>query len=138
MKLICRTFGLICATLFFYGCGHKDMTQPGGPTGSTGAYFFANTEWTGIANTYGQTYPQPFYLRFNGDSTVSVNALFSWYINNQFVSNDSTIGKITSIDTSNGQTNISVNYPLSNDDQIYTIMNKNTMSGGSITTSQAV
>jgi hypothetical protein len=75
MKEICRTFTLTYAILFFYGCGHKDMPQPGGPQRNAGTYFFENTQWTGIANTYGQTYPQPFYLRFNGDSTVSVNAL---------------------------------------------------------------
>ncbi len=126
--------------LAFQGCGQKDMPKATGSGGGTrSAYFFSDTRWTGVANTYGQTYPQPFCLQFNSDTTVTVHCLFAWIDGNNIVWHDSTTGKITDIDTiTNGQTTISVTYPLSNDQQTFTFPDKNSITGGSIATSMGV
>ena len=111
--------GFTMGILFLAGCGKdsiKDtsVTLPGGS-----ANFFANTEWTGVANIYGHTYPQPYYLRFNSDTTVSVYALFSWLVGNDIVEQDSTVGKITKINNATGgQTTVTIQYALSGDEQV--------------------
>ena len=137
MKAFFKPCTLMSAIILLFGCG-KNTPHKGGPGAAAGTSFFANTEWTGVAKTYGQTYPQPFYLHFNGDTTVSVYALFAWVVGNDVVWHDSTIGKITSIETAaNGQTSIAVNYPLSNDQQVYIIDDKKMMTGGSVSSTQA-
>jgi hypothetical protein len=117
--------------LIFAGCDKTNQT-PGGSSGNTSGYFFENTEWTGLASTYGQTYPQPCYLRFNGVTTVSVYALFTWTLDGGLVLEDSTVGNITGIDTvTNGVTTIKVTFPKTADQQEYVITNKNSLTGGS-------
>jgi hypothetical protein len=124
------------ATILLTGCG-KDSLKPQPNPGSS-AYFFANTEWTGLAGTYGQTYSQPCYLHFNGDTTVAVYVLFNMYSGTDVFNQDSMIGKITAIDTvTGGQTTISVNFPLTNDQQVYTITDKNKLQGSPSATTLA-
>jgi hypothetical protein len=139
MKHLYQLTFLICSAFIFSGCGKNNQPHPKPGGSNNSGYSFENTEWTGIANTYGQTYPQPLYLRFNGHTTVSAYALFAWIDGNNIVNHDSVIGNITNIDTSTtGQTTITVDYPLSHDEQTLTIQNKNTMTGGSTAASQAV
>jgi len=144
MKQLINVILFITSVIFLGACNKNDLPNPDGTGGSgsnSSAYFFENTDWTGVANTYGQTYQQPFYLHFNGDTTVSVYALFSWVTSATdytIVQYDSVVGKITNIDTeTNSQTTISVTYPASNDQQIFHFQDKTNLSGGSIATSPA-
>jgi hypothetical protein len=138
MKSFITLITLFSCLFFLAGCGKNNMPNPGGTGTKASGYFFENTEWTGVAQTYGQTYPQPYYLRFNGDSTVSVYALFSWVIDNNVVQYDSVVGKITQIDTvTNGQTTVTILYPLSHDQQTLSFSDKKTLTGGSIAASAA-
>ena len=138
---------LLAAALLLAGC--KKETKPGNlptdpntpnfPLTPITTYSFANTEWTGVAETYGWIFPQPMYLKFNGDTAVTVYALFHWYEGQTFVENDSLNGTITSVDTvTYGWTTITVNFAKTNDQQIYRIMNKNTLSGGSLNSAAAI
>jgi hypothetical protein len=137
MKPFIAFIGLSIGIFFLAGCG-KDSIKATGNHPGLSSNFFANTEWTGVAQTYGQTYPQPYYLRFNGDTTVSVYALFSWLIGNDIVENDSTVGKITKIDNvTGGQTSVTIQYALSGDEQVLTFPDHKTLTGGSIATSGA-
>jgi len=137
MKPLIAFTALITGTLFLTGCGKDNIKATGNHPGLS-ANFFANTEWTGVAQTYGQTYPQPYYLRFNGDTTVSVYALFSWLVGNDILEHDSTVGKITKIDnTTGGQISVTVQYALSGDEQLLTFPDHKTLTGGSIATSSA-
>jgi hypothetical protein len=130
---------LFTAIILLIGCGKEKAKNPGGTGGKASAYFFENTEWTGVMNSYGQEYQQPCYLRFNGDTTVSVYALFYWVLDGVHLSYyDSAVGKITSIDTlTQGMTTVKVNFTFTSDQQVYTITNKKTLKGGSIATSTA-
>jgi hypothetical protein len=132
MNITCWLVAITC----LISC-KKDNTPagPGGPGGTGGnnpapAYFFANTEWTGSCHIVSQQYDLPCYLRFNGDSTVSVYALFYWQLGGSFQAEDSAVGKITGIDTvTNGNTSINVSFALTGDKQTYTLTNKNTLVG---------
>ena len=89
------------------GCKKDKPASPVGPGGTgTGAggnpppaYFFKNTEWTGTCATVRQQYSRPCYLRFNGDSSVSVESTFYWLLGGAYQYVDSAIGKIAAIDT---------------------------------------
>jgi len=130
ISTICILFLLI----IFSACT-KDNPAPG-TSGSQSGYFFANTEWTGTAATYGQLYQQPCYLRFNGDTTVSVYVLFTWMLNSNYVDADSAVGKITGIDTvTNGITTIQVSFPRTSDQQVYYITNQNSLKSTSASNS---
>jgi hypothetical protein len=137
MKKLNLLIGIILVAVMLESCKKDNANpNPGQPVNS--GYFFANTDWTGVAGTYGQTYPQPCYLHFNGDTTVSVYVLFSMYKGNELISMDSMVGKITAIDTvSDGRTSISVDFPLTNDQQMYYITDKKTLQGTASSTSQA-
>ena len=115
---------------------------PGGSTpggGTAAGYFFENTEWTGVAKTYGQEYQQPLSLRFSGDTVVTAYALFAWVldgVNRAF--RDSSVGKITAIDTvTGGKITIQVTFTESKDQQTLIISDKKTLAGGSTTGSPA-
>jgi|GEM_PF-2427190 hypothetical protein len=138
MKPLIVYIGLTMGILFLTGCGKDSIKDTSGTHPGGSSNFFANTEWTGVAQTYGQTYPQPYYLRFNSDTTVSVYALFSWLIGNDIVENDSVVGKITKIDNATGgQTSVTIQYALSGDEQVITFPDHKTLTGGSIATSSA-
>ncbi len=120
----------------------KDNTakSTGGSGGNNpaSAYSFANTEWTGFCATVSQQYNLPCYLRFNGDTTVSVYALFVWQFEGNYQDVDSVIGRITAIDTvTNGNTTINVSFALTGDKQVYTITNKNSLAGATAAGSTA-
>src|SRR5450432_787184 len=136
MKKIMRFRYLFLAALFITSC-KKDNTMPTGPNANSGN-FFANTEWTGLTVTYGQSYQKPCYLHFNGDTTVTIYALFNWVIGATVEGIDSVVGKITSIDVSNSAlVTINVNFPFTNDQQTYTITDKKSLKGGSTSTSMS-
>jgi hypothetical protein len=135
MKYIIRIFFVLVVTGLFTSC-KKDNKGPAGAHPGSG-YFFENTEWAGTCHTVSQEYDLPCYLRFNGDTTVSVYSTFNWILNGALVYVDSVVGDVTAIDTTNGSTLISVNYPSSGDQQVYSISNKNELAGGSIATSTA-
>jgi hypothetical protein len=135
MKHIIR---IVCGLILigsFASC-KKDNKGPGGNNGGSG-YFFENTEWVGTAHGASQEYDLPCYLRFNGDTTVSVYSTFNWVLNGALVFVDSVIGHVTEIDTTNGGVLISVSFPTSGDQQVYSISNKNELAGGSIAASTA-
>src|SRR5882762_7739521 len=103
MKHSTRIAAALIAIALLAGC--KKSGNPGIPGGSGNpkpAYFFANTEWVGTCHTVSQQYDLPCYLRFNGDTTVSVYASFSWLFGGAIQWVDSTVGHITKIDTTNG------------------------------------
>jgi hypothetical protein len=136
------TIGITCWIIILScltGCKKDKPTTPGGPGGKpVSAYFFENTEWTGACHTLSQQYDLPCYLRFNGDTTVSVYALFYWTLGGSFQAVDSVVGKITGIDTvKGGVTTINVTIPLTGDMMVYTITNKNTIAGSTTTGSTA-
>ncbi|HMH21059.1 MAG TPA: hypothetical protein VK563_04760 [Puia sp.] len=135
MRLSTRIAGILMAIASLAGC--KKTGKPGGSGNTGSAYFFANTEWVGTCHTVSQEYDLPCYLRFNGDTTVSVYATFTWLVGGAIVWVDSTVGHITKIDTANGGTAISVTFPQSGDQQVYSISNKNELAGGSIASSPA-
>ena len=124
---------LFTACLFLFTACKKTGTGTG--TGDQPTYFFSNTDWTGVANTYGYQYPQPLYLHFY-DSTVVAYCLFQWYVGQDLVRNDSLVGSITSVDTvtyaAYGITTVHVNYPKTNDQQEYHFSTGNKMDGGSL------
>lgn len=147
MKKIIIYTCLCVAAAFTLSCSKSKVTNtppvipnnpnpPNPPANPTG-YFFENTEWTGVAATYGQTYQQPCYLRFNGDSTVSIYALFNWIIGGGLVAVDSIVGTVTGIDVTSTSTTINVNFPFTNDQQIYTIIDQNKLQGGSASSTSA-
>jgi hypothetical protein len=136
------------AVTFVSSCKKSSMTTPTTPPSNPPAQnpppstssnnFFKNTDWTGVAGTYGQTYQQPCNLHFNGDTTVTLYALFNMVIGTSLTPFDSLVGKITAIDASNTSAiTISVNFPFTNDQQIYTITDQNTLKGGSSSTTSA-
>jgi hypothetical protein len=116
----------------------KKAGSPAGPGNNRGpAYFFANTEWTGTIHTVSEEYDQPCYLRFNGDTTVSVYSSFIWILGGVAQYVDSTVGHITKIDESGAATIIAVTFPQSGDQQEYSITGQNTLLGGSTAASTA-
>lgn len=143
--IVCITSWLIVVSLIT-GCKKDKPASPGG-SGGTGAgaggnpppaYFFKNTEWTGTCATVSQQYSRPCYLRFNGDSTVSVESTFYWLLGGAYQYVDSAIGKITAIDTvTNGNTTINVSFAITGDKQVYTITDKKTLVGATATGSTA-
>src|SRR5260221_5859081 len=134
-------FTCLCIAVIFVSSCSKDKAKspatPGVPPPGNSGYFFENTEWTGVAATYGQEYPQPCYLRFNGDTTVSVYVLFAWIMDNVNLEyHDSTVGHITSIDTvTDGMITIQVTFPFTSDQQVYHITDKKTLYGSPSPTS---
>jgi hypothetical protein len=136
-----KLFILICGAIIFFSSCTKDSatSTSGNPPPGSSAYFFANTEWAGLAGTYGQYYRQPCSLHFNSDTTVTVYVLCHMFKGTDELTMDSMIGKITVIDTvTNGQTTISINFPLTNDQQVYYITDKKTLNGGPSSTALAV
>jgi hypothetical protein len=126
---------LLIAIGFMTGCKKTNNSPGSGGNGSP--YFFANTEWVGIAHTLSQEYDLPCYMRFNGDTGVSVYATFTWLVNSAIQYVDSVVGHITAIDTTGGSMLIRVSFPQSGDQQVYSISGKNTLAGGSTTSSTA-
>jgi hypothetical protein len=118
------------------GC-KKNGSPAGGGNNRGPAYFFANTEWTGTCHTLSQEYDQPCYLRFNGDTTVSVYSTFTWLIGGVITYVDSTVGHITKIDMTGANPVIDVTFPQSGDQQEYSITGENTLAGGSTASSPA-
>jgi hypothetical protein len=137
MKQYIKIFAFVFLSILFQAC-KKDNSVAGTGTGTTSqTNFFANTEWTGIETANSQTFPKPVYLHFNGDKTVSVYALFNWVIGNDQLAIDSVVGDITNIDITSGVATISVNFPYTNDQQVYTITDKKELKGGSSATTKA-
>jgi hypothetical protein len=136
MKYSTRIAGGLIAIASLAGC--KKAGSPGGGGNNRGpAYFFANTEWTGTCHTVSEEYDPPCYLRFNGDTTVSVYSTFYWILGGVEIYVDSTVGQITKIDESGAAAVIDVTFPQSGDQQEYSITNQNTLSGGSTATTTA-
>jgi hypothetical protein len=130
MKYSTRIACGLIAIASLAGC--KKAGSPGAGGNNRGpAHFFSNTEWTGTCHTVSQQYDPPCYLRFNGDTTVSVYSTFYWVLGGVEVYVDSTVGKITKIDESGANTIIDVTFPQSSDQQEYSISNQNTLTGGS-------
>jgi hypothetical protein len=138
-NILCR-FIIIASITIAPSCKKQhDNPKPNPPGGGAGLYSFANTEWTGVAGTYGQTYQQPCYLKFNGDTTVVLYALFHWFIGNDDDQLDSVTGKITAVDTSApGATTIQVTLPFTHDQQVWTISNQNLLVGSAAVNSPAI
>jgi hypothetical protein len=130
MKYSTRIACGLIAIASLAGC--KKAGSPGAGGNNRGpAHFFSNTEWTGTCHTVSQQYDPPCYLRFNGDTTVSVYSTFYWVLGGVEVYVDSTVGKITKIDESGANTIIDVTFTQSSDQQEYSISNQNTLTGGS-------
>ncbi len=119
---------MCCIIIFGLWGGCKKSNQS--LVGSTG-YFFANTEWTGTCHTISQQYDKPCYLRFNGDTSVSVYSLFNFQLGGSFVPTDSTRGKISLIDSlPDGRLSITVTFYETGDQEVLVIAGQKLMSGG--------
>ena len=121
---------LVACTLLFWSSCKKTRN---GPPPTTGAFSFANAEYTGIANVGNHYYPRPVSIRFNADSSMSI---FSFILLNSEYS--VVKGKVTNVAVNaQGQTEVTVVYgfPASekqfNGPQMYTIAaDKTTITGG--------